>query len=120
MKSAPLRNGFLALIIAAGMIFSFYYLERAFRGGDVRRAVEAVQSAKPDPKGPTVLEGIQEKWGKQTPLQWNAYLKDRIRGIVLVTCTFPDKSQRMWKVDVLTGKLSEETHLSTPKGIGEN
>ena len=102
-------NAVLAVIIATGMIVSFYYLERAFRGGDTRRAVQAVQQTRPAPNQPTVLEALQKQYGRDAKFQWIAEIKNSFRGIIEVKCYLPDQKTRSWLVNVLTGTISETT-----------
>lgn len=102
-----LQNSILALVIAAGICLSFYYLERSFRGGDSRRAVQAVQHLREKPGDPTVEEQLKSQYGADTQLTWVSAVEDNFRGILRVVVTLPDGKVRRWRVDLVHGTVAE-------------
>lgn len=102
-----IKNALLALLITCGMFASFYYLERAFRGGDTRRAVEAVQHMKVDNKGQTILGQLHQEFGEQADLNWFAEIENTYKGLIRVYCKLPNQKVRTWRVNVLMGTVAE-------------
>ena len=105
--STSVRNSILALLIAGGMLVTFYYLERSFRTGDSRRAIQAVQATRAAPNAPTVLEELLTKYGAQARIDWVGQTTDNFRGLILVTASLPDQTVRRWVVDLIHGTVSE-------------
>jgi hypothetical protein len=104
MKKSVWNVG-LAIAVATGMFASYYYLERAFQRGDVRRSIEAVQKARTNPESPTILELLTKEYGKNAQIIWTGWMKDTVKGIVIVAAQLPDKTVRRWQVSVLNGTV---------------
>ena len=103
------RNTIVAIVISIGMMVTFFYLERAFRNGDFKRAIQVVQQTKSSPTGPTILEGLLAEYGKDAELHWLARTENNFRGLILVQCESPDKKSREWLVDLIHGTVSPHT-----------
>ena len=90
------------------MLTTFYYLERSFRTGDSRRAIQAVQATRLTPQSPTILEEMLAKYGADARSEWVGHTEDNFRGLILVTASLPDHTVRRWMVDLIHGTVSEK------------
>jgi hypothetical protein len=110
--STSVRNTLVLIFVAVGISLSFYYLERAFRRGDIRRSIEAVQQTRLSPDGPTILEDLVKQYGADAKINWVARTEDNFKGWVLVLVTLPDQTVRRYRVDIVRGTVSPLSSLT--------
>ena len=112
--SLILRYIAVAIVLITGY-FAMSYMQARFDRADLKKAIAAVQSVRPNPESHlSIAEAIAAKYDVEPDMiQWSTEIQSKWRGIVRVTAHLPETNDSLtWLVDVASQQVMPESNAA--------